>query len=128
TNIINTTGRHVQRRWFETTSTNPVVGPLQYLRYRTADLDEVVGRDRMVPGLDESAPHLPLGSGLQSWEALRLGNVAEGQLFRSLHAQKTTTLAGYRVPKDTVVVVNLNAQVFILDPNCWEESPNAFQQ
>ncbi|XP_020622991.1 steroid 17-alpha-hydroxylase/17,20 lyase-like [Orbicella faveolata] len=81
-------------------------------------LDEVVGRDRM-PGLDDR-PHLPLVQAT-IMEALRLGNVAEAALPH--YTLKDTSLAGYRVPKDTVVLVNLmNVH---LDPNCWE-NPNSF--
>ena len=81
-------------------------------------LDEVVGRDRM-PGLDDR-PRLPLVQAT-IMEALRLGNVAEAALPH--YTMKDTLLAGYRVPKDTVVFVNLmNVH---LDPNCWE-NPNSF--
>ena len=81
-------------------------------------LDEVVGRDRM-PGLDDRQ-HLPLVQAT-IMEALRLGNVAETALPH--YTLKDTSLAGYRVPKDTVVLVNLmNVH---LDPNCWE-NPNSF--
>ena len=81
-------------------------------------LGEVVGRDR-IPGLGDR-PHLPL---LQAtiMEALRLGNVAEAALPH--YTMKDTSLAGYRVPKDTVVLVHLiNVH---LDPNFWE-NPNSF--
>ena len=82
------------------------------------ELDEVVGRDRM-PGLDDR-PNLPLVQAT-IMEALRLGNVAETALPH--YTLKDTSLAGYRVPKDTVVLVNLmNVH---LDPNCWE-NPNSF--
>ena len=81
-------------------------------------LDEVVGRDRM-PGLDDR-PHLPLVQAT-IMEALRLGNVAEAAIPH--YTLKDTSLCGYRVPKDTVVLVNLmNVH---LDPNCWE-NPNSF--
>ena len=80
--------------------------------------DEVVGRGRL-PGLDDR-PHLPLVQAA-IMEALRLGNVAETALPH--YTLKDTSLAGYRVPKDTVVLVNLmNVH---LDPNCWE-NPNSF--
>ena len=47
---------------------------------------------------------------------LRLGNVAEAGVPH--YTMKDTSLAGYRVPKDTIVFVNLiNVH---LDPNCWE--------
>ena len=81
-------------------------------------LDEVVGRERM-PGLDDR-PHLPLVQAT-IMEALRLGNVGESTIPH--YTLKDTSLAGYRVPKDTVVMVNLmNVH---LDPNCWE-NPNSF--
>ena len=81
-------------------------------------LDEVVGRDRM-PGLDDRA-RLPLVQAT-IMEALRLGNVAEAGVPH--YTLNDTSLAGYRVPKDTVVFVNLmNVH---LDPNCWE-NPNSF--
>ena len=81
-------------------------------------LDEVVGRERM-PGLDDR-PRLPLVQAT-IMEALRLGNVAEAALPH--YTLKDTSLAGYRVPKDTVVLVNLmNVH---LDPNCWG-NPNSF--
>ena len=81
-------------------------------------LDEVVGRDRM-PGL-EDRPHLPLVQAT-IMEALRLGNVAESTIPH--YTLKETSLAGYRVPKDTVVLPNLmNVH---LDPRCWE-NPTSF--
>jgi len=81
-------------------------------------LDEVVGRDRM-PGLDDRR-HLPLVQAT-IMEVLRLANIAEAAL--SYYTLKDTSLAGYRVPKNTVVFVNLmNVH---LDPNCWE-NPNSF--
>ena len=81
-------------------------------------LDEVVGRDRM-PGLDDR-PKLPLVQAT-IMEALRLGNVAEVAIPH--YTLKDTTLAGYRVPKDTAVIVNLSH--VHLDPECWE-NPNSF--
>ena len=81
-------------------------------------LDEVVGRDRM-PGRDDR-PRLPLVQAT-IMETLRLGNVAETALPH--YTLKDTSLAGYRVPKDTVVLVNLmNVH---LDPDCWE-NPSSF--
>ncbi|XP_058973559.2 steroid 17-alpha-hydroxylase/17,20 lyase-like [Pocillopora verrucosa] len=77
-------------------------------------LDEEVGRDRM-PGLDDR-PSLPLVQAT-IMETLRLGNVAETALPH--YTLKDTTLAGYRVPKDTVVVPNLMA--VHMDPSCWED-------
>ena len=109
---------------YETTSTTlrwTIAYLVHHFQWQTEiqnQLDEVVGRDRL-PGLDDRQ-HLPL---LQAtiMEALRLGNVAEAALPH--YAIKDTSLAGYRVPKDTVVLVNLmNVH---LDPNCWE-NPNSF--
>ena len=83
-----------------------------------SQLDEVVGRERM-PGLDDR-PNLPLVQAT-IMETLRLGNVAEATLPH--YTLKDTTLAGYRVPKDTVVFVNL--MCVHQDPNCWE-NPTSF--
>ena len=77
-------------------------------------LDEEVGRDRM-PGLDDR-PSLPMVQAT-IMETLRLGNVAETALPH--YTLKDTTLAGYRVTKDTVVVLNLMA--VHMDPSCWED-------
>ena len=72
-----------------------------------------------MPGLDDR-PRLPLVQAT-IMEALRLGNVAEAGVPH--YTLKDTSLAGYRVPKDTVVFVDLvNVH---LDPNCWE-NPNSF--
>ena len=81
-------------------------------------LDEVVGRDRM-PGLDDR-PYLPLVQAT-IMEVLRLANVTEVGIPH--YTLKDTSLAGYRVPKDTVVFANLMSMH--LDPNCWE-NPNSF--
>ena len=82
------------------------------------ELDKVVGRDRM-PGLDDRQS-LPLVQAT-IMEALRLGNVAEIALPH--YTLKDTSLAGYRVPKDTVALPNLmNVH---LDPGCWE-NPTLF--
>ncbi|KAL9961780.1 hypothetical protein ACROYT_G030799 [Oculina patagonica] len=72
-----------------------------------------------MPGLDDR-PHLPLVQAT-IMEALRVGNVAEAAIPH--YTLKDTSLAGYRVPKDTVVLVNfMNVH---LDPSCWE-NPNSF--
>ena len=68
-----------------------------------------------MPGLDDR-PSLPLVQAT-IMETLRLGNVAETALPH--YTLKDTTLAGYRVPKDTVVVPNLMA--VHMDPSCWED-------
>ena len=83
-----------------------------------SQLDNVVGRNRM-PGLDDR-PKLPLIMAT-IMESLRLGNVAPTTLPH--YTLKDTTLAGYHVPKDTVVMANLMA--VHLDPSIWE-NPNSF--
>ena len=83
-----------------------------------SQLDNVVGRNR-VPGLDDR-PKLPLIMAT-IMESLRLGNVAPTTLPH--YTLKDTTLAGYHVPKDTVVMANLMA--VHLDPSIWE-NPNSF--
>ncbi|XP_078383120.1 steroid 17-alpha-hydroxylase/17,20 lyase-like [Oculina patagonica] len=109
---------------YETTSTTlrwAIAYLVNYPECQTeiqSQLDKVVGRDRM-PGLDDR-PHLPLVQAT-IMEALRVGNVAEAALPH--YTLNDTSLAGYRVPKDTVVLVNLmNVH---LDPSCWE-NPNSF--
>ena len=109
---------------YETTSTTLrwviafLVNNPEYQTEIQDKLDEVVGRDRM-PELDDR-PNLVL---IQAtiMEALRLGNVAETAIPH--YTLKDTSLAGYRVPKDTVVMANLS--YVHLDPNCWE-NPNSF--
>ena len=54
-------------------------------------------------------------------EAQRLGNIADMGVPHS--AVKDTTLLGYRIPKDTVVVVDLVS--LHLDPSCWD-NPEEF--
>ena len=77
-----------------------------------SQLDDVVGRDRM-PDLNDR-PKLPLILAT-IMESLRLGNVAPTALPH--YTLNDTTLVGYRVPKDTVVMANLMA--VHLDPNLW---------
>ena len=109
---------------YETTSTTLrwviafVVHNPEYQTEIQDKLDEVVGRDRM-PELDDR-PNLPL---IQAtiMEALRVGNVAETAIPH--YTLKDTSLAGYRVPKDTVVLPSL--MHIHLDPNCWE-NPDSF--
>ena len=121
--IVNTTN-DMFKAGFETTSTT-LRWTIAYLVHHPQcqieiqdQLDKVVGRDR-VPGLVDR-PRLPLVQAT-IMEALRLGNVAEAAIPH--YTMKNTSLAGYRVPKDTVVLVNLmNVH---LDPNCWE-NPNSF--
>ena len=77
------------------------------------ELDDVVGHDRL-PRLDDR-PNTPL---LQAsiMEVQRLANIADQALPH--YTLTDTTLCGYRVPKDTVVLPNLEA--VHLDPECWE--------
>ena len=109
---------------FETTSTTlrwTIAYLVHHFQCQTEiqnQLDDVVGRDRM-PGLDDRS-RLPLVQAT-IMEVLRLGNVTEAAIPH--YTMKDTSLAGYRVPKDTVVLVNLmNVH---LDPNCWE-NPDSF--
>ena len=109
---------------YETTSTTLrwviafLVHHPEYQREIQEQLDSTVERHRM-PSLDHRSK-VPL---IQAtiMEALRLGNVAEIALPH--YTLKDTTLAGYRVPKDTVVLVHLKA--VHEDPSCWE-NPLAF--
>ena len=109
---------------FETTSTTlrwAIAYLVHHPEYQTEvqkKLDEVVGKDRM-PSLDDLS-NLPFVQAI-IMETLRLGNVAA--IVLPHYTLKDTTLAGYRVPKDTVVVANLMA--VHLDPSCWE-NPNSF--
>ena len=77
------------------------------------ELDDVVGHNRC-PTLDDR-PNLPL---LQAaiMEAQRLGNVVSSLLPH--YTVTDTTLCGYRVPKDTMVLPNVEA--VHLDQECWE--------
>ena len=77
-----------------------------------AQLDEVVGSHRM-PNLDDRSS-LPLVQAA-IMEVQRLANVGEVVPHYTI---KDTSLAGYRVPKDTVVMVYLCC--VHNDPNCWE--------
>lgn len=83
-----------------------------------SQLDDVVGRDRM-PDLND-LPKLPLILAT-IMESLRLGNVAPTALPH--YTLIDTTLVGYHVPKDTVVMANLMAAH--LDSNLWE-NPDSF--
>ena len=76
------------------------------------ELDDAVGRDRF-PNLDDR-PNLPVTQAV-IMEVQRLGNIADSAPH---YTMTDTTLCGYRVPKDTVVMVNLEA--VHLDPECWE--------
>ena len=121
--IINTVG-DMFSAGYETTSTT-LRWAIAYLVHHPecqrdvqSQLDDVVGRDRM-PDLDDR-PNLPLVLAT-IMETLRLGNVAETVLPH--YTLSDTTLAGYRVPKDTVVITNLMA--VYLDSSLWE-NPNSF--
>ena len=54
-------------------------------------------------------------------ESQRLGNIADMAVPHS--ARKDTTLCGYRIPKDTVIMIDLVA--LHLDPSCWN-NPEEF--
>ena len=80
-------------------------------------LDEVL--DGRSPSLEDRLK-LPLIQAM-ILETLRLGNVLP---FAIPHVALTdTTLGGYRVPKDTVIIANTEA--VHLDPKCWED-PTVF--
>ena len=93
---------------YETTSTTLrwvvafLVNNPDFQQEMQGQLDEVVGRDRM-PGLNDR-PGLPLIHAA-IMETLRLGNVVEAAIPH--YTLNDTTLAGYGVPKDSVVIVNL---------------------
>ena len=82
------------------------------------ELDDVVGRDRF-PSLDDR-PNLPF---LQAFimEVQRLASIVDKAIPH--YTVTDTSLCGYRVPKDTIVLVNLEA--VHLDPECWE-NPSDF--
>ena len=109
---------------YETTSTTlrwAIAYLVHHPEYQTEiqnKLDEAVGKDRM-PSLDDLS-NLPLVQAM-IMETQRLGNV--GEITLPHYTLKDTTLAGYRVPKDTVVVPVLMA--VHLDPSCWE-NPTTF--
>ena len=109
---------------YETTSTTlrwAIAYLVHHPEYQTEiqnKLDEVVGKDRM-SSLDDLS-NLPLVQAM-IMETQRLGNVGETTLPH--YTLKDTSLAGYRVPKDTVVVPVLMA--VHLDPSCWE-NPTTF--
>ena len=90
---------------------------VNYPQYQTdiqQQIDNVIGRDRL-PGLDDR-PSLPLVDAA-IMESLRIGNVSDMAIPH--YTLKDTTLCGYRVPKDTVVIVDLES--VHLDPKCWHE-------
>ena len=70
-------------------------------------------------GLDDR-PKLPLVHAF-IMESQRLGNIAETTIPHS--ALKDSTLFGYRIPKDTVIMIDLVA--LHLDPSCWD-NPEEF--
>ena len=104
---------------YETTSTTLrwviafLVHNPKYQEQIQEELDSIVSRDRM-PSLDDR-PTLPLVQAT-IMEALRVGHVAEVAIPH--YTMNDTSLAGYRVPKDTVVIVNLRA--VHEDPENWE--------
>ena len=81
-------------------------------------IDEVVGENRL-PQLDDS-PNLPLVNAFIR-ETLRVGNTADATLPH--YTLQDTTLCGYRIPKDTMVIVDLGA--VHMDPQGWD-NPREF--
>ena len=81
-------------------------------------IDHVIGRDRL-PSLKDR-PSLPLIDAV-ALESLRIGNVSDMAIPH--YTVKDTTLCGYRVPKDTVVITDLES--VHLDPKCWD-NPREF--
>ena len=103
---------------YETTSTTLkwsiafLVNYPKYQEHIQRQIDDVVG-DRQ-PSLYDR-PNLPLIHAFIN-ETLRVGNVAPLALP---HVTLTdTTLCGYRVPKDTIVIPDTES--VHLDPKCWD--------
>ncbi|EDO40136.1 predicted protein [Nematostella vectensis] len=84
-----------------------------------AELTKVVGPNRM-PSINDR-PHLPYTQAV-IMETLRLGNVADQSIPH--YTLCDTTLTGYRIPKDTVVNVDLEA--LHRHPVCWD-NPTLFE-
>ncbi|EDO43314.1 predicted protein [Nematostella vectensis] len=109
---------------YETTSTSlrwAITFLVNYPEYQEEihqQLDQVVGPDRMPTLADR--PQLAI---IQAtiMEVLRLGNVVPNAIPH--YTLKDTWLCGYRVPKDTIVIVDTMA--VHLDPTCWE-NPTRF--
>ena len=109
---------------YETTSTSlrwAIAFLVNHPQYQTdiqRSLDEVIGRER-IPNMEDRSK-LPLIHAT-IMEVLRLGNILP-QAIPHL-TTRDTSLCGYRVPKDTVVIVD--TQAVHLDPTCWDE-PTVF--
>lgn len=86
----------------------------QYQTEIQRELDEMVGQDRRPTLADR--PNLPF---IQATilEVVRLGNVAPQAIPHTTLTD--TVLCGYRVPKDTYII--LDTEAVHLDPNCWEK-------
>ena len=67
----------------------------------------------------EDRPNLPFVHAV-IMEVQRLGNIADSVPHK---AMKDTTLCGYRIPKDTTMMIDFVALHF--DPSCWE-NPQEF--
>ena len=89
-----------------------------YQRDIQAQLDKVVGRDRM-PCLDDRL-NFPLVHAT-IMETLRLGNIVPQAIPHC--TLRDTVLCGYRVPKGTIMFIDLEA--VHLNPECWE-NPTVF--
>ena len=106
---------------YETTSTTlrwAIAFLVNYPRFQADiqhELDDVIGLDR-APSLDDR-PNLPLVQAT-IMEVLRCGNILPQTLPHL--TLKDTELCGYRVPKDTVVLVDTEA--VHRDPACWENA------
>nr|CAD7450965.1 unnamed protein product [Timema bartmani] len=82
-----------------------------------AEIDAVVGRDRL-PSLNDR-PHMPY------MEAMVLESVRMfmGRTFSIPHrAVKDTTLQGYNIPKDTMVICNFNGT--LMNKTFWGDPEN----
>lgn len=109
----------------ETTSKSLGFGFMYLLRHPEVvkkaqqEIDSVVGRDRL-PTLEDRSkmPYL---------EALTLESVRMfmGRTFSIPHrALKDTTLQGYKIPKDTMVIANFNC--VLMDKKFWKD-PEIFR-
>lgn len=94
---------------------------VNYPQYQTElqqHIDSVVGRNRL-PSLKDR-PCLPLVEAVAT-ETMRIGNVSDMAIPH--YTVRDTMLCGYRVPKDTVVILDLES--VHLDPRCWD-NPREF--
>ncbi|KAI5729980.1 hypothetical protein M8J76_008667 [Diaphorina citri] len=84
-----------------------------------AEIDRVVGRDRL-PSLNDR-PHMPYLEAI-TYESVR---VFMGRTFSIPHrALRDTTLQGYFIPKDTMIIANFNG--VLMDKEFWHD-PEVFR-